>query len=176
MIIPTLYTPNLILRPFAAEDAKSLHRIYQGEGVLRYFPNPIPPPLDKVERFIAYQQNHWEQYAYGNWAVVPGAGGELIGWAGLQYLPETNETEVGYLLDRSQWGKGYATEAARAALQFGFERFDFLEIIALVHPENLTSLRVAAKCGLVPVERKPYWGLELIRHTITRQSLQLASK
>jgi ribosomal-protein-alanine N-acetyltransferase len=168
--IPTLHTPRLTLRPFRPADAAELERIQRLSGVLRYFPNPVAPPLEKVERFVAYQQAHWEKYAYGNWAVEPDESGRFAGWVGLQFLPETNETEVGYLLDPAVWGKGYATEAARASLQFGFERFAFPEIIALVHPDNTASLRVAAKCGLVALERKVYWGLELIRHTVTRET------
>lgn len=166
--IPTLHTANLTLRPFFTADAASLHRIYQAEGVLQYFPNPTPPPLEKVERFIAYQQVHWEKYGYGNWAVAVQGISELIGWAGLQFLPETEETEVGYLLDKSCWGKGYATEAARRSLDYGFENFDFPEIIALVHPDNAASLKVAAKCGLTVVERKVYWGVEMVRHVLKR--------
>ena len=81
-------------------------------------------------------------------------------------MPETNETEVGYLLNRQSWGKGYATQATRVALQLGFERFNFPEIIALVHPGNAGSLKVAAKCGLTVVERKVYWGIEMVRHTV----------
>lgn len=166
--IPTLHTTRLILRPIVPEDAAPLHRIYQTKGVLQYFPNPAPPSLEKVERFVAYQQNHWEKFGYGNWGIVSENEEEIIGWAGLQFLPETNETEVGYLLDAPFWGRGYATEAARVSVQFGFENFDFPEIIALVHPDNAASLRVAAKCGLLVVERKSYWGVEMMRHVLKR--------
>lgn len=166
--IPTLHTPRLVLRALLPEDAPALFQIHQAEGMLQYFPNPAPPPLERIERFITSQQAHWEEYGYGHWAVTLPGQPDLIGWAGLQYLPETNETEVAYLLDRTQWGKGYATEAAREAIQFGFERFDFPEIIALVHPENTRSLQVAARCGFKAVERKTYWGLELVRHVLAR--------
>jgi ribosomal-protein-alanine N-acetyltransferase len=145
-----------------------LHRIYQTEGVLRYFPNPNPPPLEKVQRFIANQQAHWEQYGYGNWAVVPDGEPELVGWTGLQYLPELSETEVGFLLDRPHWGKGYATEAALACLRFGFERCNLDHIIALVHSDNLASRRVIEKCSLAYVDTLPLWGVQLMRHRITR--------
>jgi RimJ/RimL family protein N-acetyltransferase len=166
MKIHTLHTPRLVLRSLVEADAATLHGIYQVEGVLQYFPNPNPPPLERVESFIVEQQTHWEKHGYGNWGIVPKGESKLIGWAGLQFLPETNETEVGYLLDRLVWGKGYATEAAHASLQFGFGHFDFHEIIALVHPDNVASLKVAAKCGLVPVERKVYWGVEMVRHIL----------
>jgi ribosomal-protein-alanine N-acetyltransferase len=166
--IPTIRTAQLTLRPILSSDAATLHSIYQTDGVLKYFPYPAPPPLEKVERFVTYQQTHWEKFGYGNWAVTIHDDDAIIGWAGLQYLPETDETEVGYLLDKACWGKGYATEATRASLDFGFTNFDFPEIIALVHPDNLASLRVATKCGLMVVERKVYWGVEMVRHVIKR--------
>ena len=166
MEIPTLHTQHLILRPLIPTDALTLHGIYQVEGVLQYFPNPNPPPLEKVERFIAGQGAHWESYGYGNWGIVPKGEIDIIGWAGLQFLPETDETEVGYLLNKLFWGRGYATEATRTSLEFGFEHFNFPEIIALVHPDNAGSLKVAAKCGLTVVEHKEYWGIEMVRHVM----------
>jgi RimJ/RimL family protein N-acetyltransferase len=163
--IPSIKTSRLILQPLLPADAIVLHRIYQAEGVLRYFPNPTPPPLEKVQHFITGQQAHWEKHGYGNWGILLQGGKEIIGWAGLQFLPELNETEVGYLLDRPFWGKGYATEAALASMDFGFEHFHLDHIIALVHPDNLASRRVIEKCGMVYVETLPLWGIELMRHT-----------
>ncbi len=168
MDIPVLNTLHLTLRPFVPRDAIDLHRIYQTEGILQFFPNPDPPPLVKVEHFIANQQKHWEKYGYGIWGILVKGQKEINGWAGLQYLPETSETEVGYLIDKPFWGKGYATEAARASLEFGFKWFNFPEIIALVHPENTASLRVAEKCGFSIVEHKMYWGVEMVRHVCYR--------
>jgi ribosomal-protein-alanine N-acetyltransferase len=166
--IPCLQTPRLTLRPFALEDAPVLYRINQREGVLRYFPGTTPPSLEKVARFVAYQQKHWEKYGYGNWAIVPNGETEMTGWVGLQFLLELNETEVGFLLDTPFWGKGYATEAARASLQFGFDHFDFPYIIALVHPDNLASRLVIAKCGMTYVETINLWDTDLMRHTVER--------
>lgn len=170
--IPTLQTPTLTLRPLQANDAPTLYHIYQTEGVLRYFPGTTPPPLEKVERFIAGQQAHWEQYGYGNWGLLPPGASDIIGWAGLQFLPELDETEVGFLLDKPFWGQGYATAAARASLQFGFEHFDLDHIIALAHPENLASQRVIQKCGMTPLETIHLWGIDLIRHRLDRPERQ----
>jgi RimJ/RimL family protein N-acetyltransferase len=164
--IPTLQTGRLTLRPLQPTDAEVLHRIYQSEDVLQYFPNPTPPALEKVQRFLAGQQAHWEKYGYGNWGILPEGEKEIVGWAGLQFLLELNETEVGFLLDRPFWGKGYATEAALASLRFGFENFSLDHIIALVHPDNLASRRVIEKCGMIYVETLSLWGMELMRHKI----------
>lgn len=78
-----------------------------------------------MQKLIEGQQKHWEKHGYGNWGIVLLGRSEITGWAGPQFLPETGETDVGYLLDRSYWGRGYATEAAWASLQFAFAQFDF---------------------------------------------------
>ena len=167
--IPTIKTRRLTLRSLQPEDAVILHCIYQTEGVLRYFPNPNPPAFEKVESFIVQQQRHWETYGYGNWGITPADQYKIIGWAGLQFLPELNQTEVGYLIDKPFWGKGYATEAARASLQFGFDHFVFSQLIALVHPENIASQHVLEKCGMTYMETIPLWGIDLMQYRIARQ-------
>ena len=163
---PSLKTSRLTLRPLLPEDAEALHRIYQSEGVLHYFPNPIPQPLVKVQLFIVRQQTHWETYSYGNWGILLDGIADIIGWAGLQYLPELDETEVGFILDRPFWGKGYAKEAAMASLDFGFEHFRMDHIIALVHPDNIASRRVIEKCGMTYMETLSLWGIDLMRYRI----------
>jgi len=166
--IPVLNLESITLRPMRLEDAPVLLRIHQREGVLRYFPNPNPPPIERVQRFIAGQAVHWEQHACGNWAIVLNGQDEIIGWAGLQFLTETRETEVGYLLDQPHWGKGYATQAALASLKDGFNRLALTEIIGLVHPENLASYRVLEKCDMTFLEQKQYFGMEMRRYRVER--------
>jgi ribosomal-protein-alanine N-acetyltransferase len=175
MTVPIIITPQLTLRALENSDVKSLYRIYQTEGALQFFPNPQPPPIERLGQFINHQQDHWKKHAYGNWAITLPGKTEIIGWAGLQYLPETGETEVGYLLDRQFWGRGFATQAAWASLQFGFERFDFDKIIGLVHPDNLASQRVLEKCGLNFIDEKVYFGISLMRYWIERRSFQRLS-
>jgi [ribosomal protein S5]-alanine N-acetyltransferase len=166
--IPSIETEQLVLRPLVDTDAIVLQRINQTEGVLRYFPNPVPPSLERVQRFIAGELIGWEKYGYANWGVLPKGESEIAGWAGLEYLPETQETEVGFLLDKPFWGRGFATEAARAALSFGFERRGLQQVIALVHPDNLASQRGIAKCGMRFIDRKTYFGIELMRFRLER--------
>jgi RimJ/RimL family protein N-acetyltransferase len=160
--IPIIKTTSLALCPLDPEDSSTLHQIYQSEGVLQYFPNPVPPPLEKVQRFVDGQTAHWQMYGYGNWGIKVGGGNEIVGWAGLQYVPELDETEVGFLLGRPYWGKGYATEAASASLRFGFVQNHLDHIIALVHPENIASQRVIEKCGLKYTEMITLWGIDLL--------------
>ena len=165
--IPTLTTARLTLRPFAAADAGPLHRILAQDQVLRYFPRPDPPDMARVEQLISGQLRHWEEHGLGWWAVEPAEGDELLGWCGLQHLPETGEVEVGYLVSRPHWGQGLATEAARAALRFGFETCGLRSIVGIVHPENVASQRVLEKSGLVLVNKAEYFGMAAYRYVVT---------
>lgn len=161
--IPTKRTSRLILRPFTEDDAEPLYGILCQDDILRYFPNPGPPSPDRVRRLVAHQLVHWAERGLGWWAVEPHGTPELIGWCGLQFLPETQETEVGYLLSRPFWGQGLATEAARTSLQFGFEELGLESIIGLVHPDNIASQRVLEKLGMSLVDRAIYFGMECLR-------------
>jgi ribosomal-protein-alanine N-acetyltransferase len=165
--IPTISTPRLTLRPFAPRDAISLHRIMNEPGIMQYFPRTDPPDMDRVQGLIERQLAQWEEYNLGWWAVVPQGRTELIGWNGLQYLPETDEVEVGYLLSRQFWGLGLATEGAKPSLEFGFESLGLQEIIGLTHPENTASQNVLKKCGMHYAEQKGYFGMQLFRYSLS---------
>jgi ribosomal-protein-alanine N-acetyltransferase len=165
MNIPTLETPGLILRPWKPEDAGALLRILQEHEILKYFP-PTSFTLEKTQRYIDHQLKHWQERGYGHWAVTRKEDSRVVGWNGLEYLPETDENEVAYLLSHQVWGHGYATQAAQIAVNYGLETVRLQEIIGLVHPENIGSIRVLEKCGLTFVDRKVYWGLEMCRYRI----------
>lgn len=176
MNVQAIRTEHLSLIPLQPADAEILHRIYRAESVLRYFPETTPPPLEKIQRFVTGQQEHWKKFGYGNWGILLDGEKEIIGWAGLQFLPELNETEVGFLLDKPFWGNGYATEAAHASLQFGFDCFDFPNLIALVHRDNFASQRVVEKCGMVCMETIHLWGIDLMRYSLKREDYEWANK
>ncbi len=172
MDIPTIETPHLILRAWMAKDAPALFDILQEDGILQYFPNPDPPPRAKADDYIAHQLAHWQLYGYGHWAVVARDDGKVVGWNGLEYLPELGETEVAYLLSRRVRGRGYATEAARAAVQYGFDTVGLASIIGLVHPENAGSVRVLEKCGMAFADRLTLWSLDMSRYRVDRASYE----
>jgi ribosomal-protein-alanine N-acetyltransferase len=92
----------------------------------------------------------------------------LYGWCGLGFLPETNEVEVAYLLGKPFWGRGYATEAARASVRYGFETIGVDEIVAIVHPENTASRRVIAKLGMSFTRHARYFGIDCERYALAK--------
>jgi ribosomal-protein-alanine N-acetyltransferase len=170
MEIPTLETSHLVLRPWSIEDAEILFRILQEPDILKYFP-PTTFTLEKTQRYINHQLKHWQERGYGHWAVTLRKDRRVIGWNGLEYLSETGENEVAYLLSCHVWGRGFATEAALAAVRYGFGPAGLHAIIGLVHPENFASIRVLEKCGLSFIDRKVYWGLEMCRYRIESRDL-----
>jgi len=159
-------TERLILRPFDDGDATALHRILNQEKILQYFPDPGSPTLERARRFVDHQIEQWRHVGYGWWAVEEKESGKLLGWNGLQYLPETEETEIGFLIDKDYWGRGLTTEAGRFALRFGFEGLNLQEIVALAHPENGGSQRVIEKLGLRFVEEAIYFGMAVRRYAL----------
>ncbi len=180
MKIPTLTTARLVLRPFTEGDVDALYSILSQDGIMCYFPGSTPPSRERVQKLIAKQLSHWETYNLGWWAVEPRVGGQddrvpepdgLIGWNGLQYLPETDEVEVGYLLSKPYWGQGLTTEAGQASLAYGFETLGLHTIIAVVHPENTASQRVAEKLGLTFTGEAVYFDMPVYRYVIKAEDL-----
>lgn len=89
----------------------------------------------------------YEKYGYGRLAVEWKTSGKFIGFAGLKYLDDLNEVDLGYRFIRKDWGKGIATEAGQALLGFGFEKLDLKKIIAMVLMANRASINVLNKLG-----------------------------
>ena len=142
---PVLETQRLILREFTVDDVDSLVRVLSDAETMRFY----PAPLDRrgVEEWICRNIRRYAKDGHGLWAAVLKASGEVIGDCGLtvQNVDGVDEVEIGYHTRRDLWGRGLATEAARACRDFGFARLPVEHMISLIRPENLQSCRVAEK-------------------------------
>ena len=168
---PSLETERLLLRPWRpAEDLDALAALNADPAVMRHVaPNR---PLTRAETAAQLEGivAHWDEHGFGLWAVIPRDGdGRTIGFAGLaipsflaQILPAV---EVGWRLQPTAWGCGFATEAARASVAFGFERLGLRSIVSVVEAGNERSLRVAEKLGMRP-------GPDRL-HPVTRRRLRV---
>jgi [ribosomal protein S5]-alanine N-acetyltransferase len=163
---PSLTTERLLLRPFVRADASALYRVLRDPALHRYFPRTDPPSRVGVALLISRQLAHWQEHGCGWWAVLDRVRQELIGWCGLEYLPEFGETEVAYLLSQAHSGRGLATEAARAAVTFGFDTLKLPRIIAITHVANAASQRVVAKLGMTLLEELTLWGIPCYRYCL----------
>ena len=163
-------TDRLILRHFEWSDLDALHAIMSDPQVMRYVGTGRPKTRQQTERilglWIADNERAWDEQTlarlpqlrraierdahFAVWAAVEKRTGRLIGRCGLLPwdLEGKKETEVGYMVARSHWGRGYATEAARGARDYGFDRLGVDRLISLVHVDNAASQRVALKLGM----------------------------
>lgn len=141
-------THRLVLRTFTSEDAALIFELNADPEVTRYTGDPVKD-LDHAQQIL--EQVILPQYVlynHGRWAVHIKPNLEFIGWCGLKARPERNEIDLGYRLLKSAWGKGYATEAAWASLNYGFEKLHLPRIVGRAMPQNTASIRVLEKCGM----------------------------
>lgn len=147
LAIPTLETERLTLRPFREEDVVPFFELSQDPHVMRYLADRRVPTLQETWRAVAGWIGHWALRGYGIWAIEERDSASLIGRAGIINPADWPGPEVGYMLGREWWGRGYATEAAQAAMDWGFEQIGFDELISLIDPANTASIAVATRLG-----------------------------
>ncbi|HLZ36178.1 MAG TPA: GNAT family N-acetyltransferase [Mycobacteriales bacterium] len=146
VVLPTLDTPRLLLRPFSEDDLDGYAVVVGDDEVCRYLGHP-PRSREDAWRDLAFFLGHGVLRRWTVNAVVGKASGRLLGRCGL-YRPEGwPGLEVGWTLARAEWGRGYATEAAAAWRDWAFRTLDLAELVSVVHVDNVRSARVARRIG-----------------------------
>jgi RimJ/RimL family protein N-acetyltransferase len=140
-------TPRLVLRLFDAGDLDAYAAMTADPEAMRFIGSGATLARADAWRQLAMFVGHWRLRGHGMWAIERRDTGALIGRAGFLEPEGWPGCELAWLLDRASWGQGYATEAARAALAFGFERLGLGRVISLIYPDNLRSIRVAERLG-----------------------------
>jgi ribosomal-protein-alanine N-acetyltransferase len=147
-----LETELLILRKHVPGDADALEAVLGDPVAMEFY----PAALDRrgVEEWITRNVERYARDGFGKWAMVVKSSGEVGGSCGcaLQEVEGRSEIEVGYNVRRDLWGKGYGTEAARACTDYAFAKLGAGRVISMIRPENLRSIRVAEKNGMVRVK------------------------
>ena len=151
-----LETERLIIRDWTLEDAEAAFSVYGDPEVMLYVGSGKPYPdretmRARLEVLIERDRNR----NLGLWALELKGGGEVVGGAVLNHLPDGTEVEVGYHLAKKHWGKGYATEATKALLDHGWS-IGLTKIVGVTYPENVASQQVLRKAGLVHAGQIPY--------------------
>jgi RimJ/RimL family protein N-acetyltransferase len=144
--VPRLETPRLSLRGWRPDDAEAHAAMTADPEVMRH----LGGVLSAAQSWRALAQNagHWVLRGYGQWAIERRADGQLLGRAGLWNPDGWPGVEIGWVLARHAWGQGYATEAARAALEWTWASVETDQLISLIAPGNAASIRVAERLGL----------------------------
>lgn len=143
-----LLTTRLRLRPYRADDAAAMFAVFGDAEVMRFSQSGADPTVEATAARIQKLIDHQERFGFSLWVVEDRASGAPLGDCGLKQLADGPEIEVGYRFARSQWGKGYATEAAAASVDYGFRTLALPRIVGVVEPPNVASCQVLEKIGL----------------------------
>lgn len=174
-----LRTERLLLRGWRADDRAAFAAMNADPEVMAHLQGPASP--EASDAFVDRIEAHWNTHGWGLWALEIPSVTPFIGYVGLwpaDYLGGPPTVEVGWRLARRFWGRGYATEAARAALRFGFAEVGLDEIVSFTVPQNERSRRVMERIGLMRdpeadfdhprVDARAY--PDLVRHVLYRLS------
>lgn len=155
-----LSTERLILRRFTQDEFEDFYPLDQDPRVMEFLSECKPKPVsreqakERFDKMIAY----YDEYpGYGVFATCLKSDGSLIGWTALKDLDESIYTEIGYRYFFRFWGRGYATEAATALVDYGFEKLGLDRIVAVVHPDHVVSKAILRKIGLHYVCKATYY-------------------
>ncbi len=158
------------MRPFTIADLGPMHELYSDPDATRYTRGPssdVEESARRLQRLIDQQ----DAAGFSIWAVVERSELALIGYCGLvPYAYRGPDIEIAYGLRVPFWGKGYATEAARAWIAHGFDELGLDRIVGVAHPDNEGSLRVLEKIGMRREGERDYDGERVLAYAIERSA------
>ena len=158
-------TDRLYLRPMTMRDADDLFALHS-EPEVREFMRAFD--RDEVIERLRRDDQDWNEYGHGLFALLASDDGRFLGRVGLNYWPQFDEAEVGWALRHEAWGHGYATEAARACAAWGFREFDYPYLTAMIRPDNARSIRVAERLGMTPRREDLLFDTPVVVHSVDR--------
>jgi RimJ/RimL family protein N-acetyltransferase len=168
-----LETERLVIRPYRDGDAAGLHDVFGSPEVMRWTPSPpskdVAETAQRLARTMAFTER--QPPGLGLWALDLRASGEFLGQVGLFPVEGKGpDVEVAYELAPRAWGHGYATEAARALIDYGFAEMGLARIVALILADNTRSRRVAEKCAMTLEGPGRFYGLDLLVYARSRKA------
>ncbi|MDY7013367.1 MAG: GNAT family N-acetyltransferase [Cyanobacteriota bacterium] len=164
-----LKTERLILRMFREEDFNDYAEIFGDPEIARYLGDGQPLSRFAAWRSLAATLGHWQLRGYGMWAIEERQSGALVGRVGFFYPEGWPGFELGWVLNRPYWGRGYATEGAKAALNYGFGELGREHTISLIRPENFKSIQVAERLGEKREGKTIIFGQEALIYGISQE-------
>ena len=166
-----LETPRLLLREMSLTDLDFVAAMLADPEVMRFYPKCYS--REEAQTWVERQIRRYARHGHGLWLVLDKATGQAVGQVGLliQQVRGAEEKEVGYLIHRPFWRRGFATEAACACRDYAFDVLGRQRVIALIRPENIPSQGVARRLGLQPEpDRIQHSGFEHIVFSVARDA------
>ncbi len=159
-------TERLILESWYISDWRAFRPIATDPEVMRYITGGIPWTDEQIQNFVYRQIGLYTERGFCRWKLIEASTGDLIGFCGPGMWRDEPDPEIGWWLARHCWGRGLATEAARAALHDAFERVRLERIISIAMPGNTASIGIMKKLGLEFDGEFESDGIKLVRYAI----------
>jgi [ribosomal protein S5]-alanine N-acetyltransferase len=168
-------TERLSLREMNLGDLEFVSEMLSDPEVMRFYPKRYS--REESQAWVERQMQRYEEYGHGLWLVIEQKSAQPVGQVGLvmQQVEETWEAEIGYLIHRPYWRRGYATEAAQGVRRYTFDVLGKNRVISLIRPENSPSQGVARKLGMVPEREVDFKGLKHIIFSLMHNQASLAA-
>ncbi len=142
-----LETSRLFLRELTPDDANDFFLLNSDPEVMRYTGDTPFTDVSEAHKMLT-NYDQYRKYGIGRWAVIHRQEGQFLGFCGLKYSADVDEYDIGFRFFRQQWNKGYATEAAKACLDYAFNRIQLNMIVGRAMKMNTASIKVLTKIGL----------------------------
>lgn len=137
-------TNRLYLRELTVADAENFYLLNADEDVIKYTGDKAFESINEAKSFLE-NYNPYQEYGYGRWAVIAKSNEEFLGWCGLKYSSEIDEVDIGFRFFKRHWSKGFATESAKACIEYGFEKLNLQTIVGRAMEANVASIKVLEK-------------------------------
>lgn len=162
--MPIIETPRCVLRPFTLADAEALNAVNSLTEVMRYTA-PVEDSIEKTQQYLVEGPlADYEKFGYGRHACIHKETDKLIGFCGLKYLPDFDETDIGYRLLPDYWGKGLATETSLEVMAYAKSNLGLKRIVGWAMPDNQASINVFPKLGMHYEKNIMVMGTECVQY------------
>lgn len=142
-----LETNRLLLREFEITDAQNFYELNLNPNVIKYTGNSAFKDIDEAKTFLE-NYSDYQKNSFGRWTVINKSTQEFLGWCGLKYDENLDETDIGFRFFEHFWNQGFATESAKACIGYGLEKLNLKTIVGRAMKENMASIKVLKKIGL----------------------------
>ena len=160
-----LETQRLLLRHFVPEDSIHFFEMNNNPKVIQYTGDT---PFKNLEDALSFAAGYdaYQKTGIGRYAVIRKSDMQFLGWCGLKYHPQERKVDIGFRIYEEFWNQGYATESAKAVIQYAFNTLRYPKLVAHTHIDNTASQRVLTNCGMAEVRRFDYDGIPAILYEL----------
>jgi len=168
-MIMRVETERLLFEKISLDFTEPLFDVFGDPEVMKYWYGGADKDIEQTKKRVIYLEEHWNVFGFGDWAIISKLDSKVIGFAGLHFIKNVAEVNIGYAFSQSVWRKGFAYEACKEIMKYGFDLLKLEQIIAVIWPINLVSINLVKKCGFEYWKDITWQGSERVVYSIDRK-------